>query len=205
MTDQIQHQDKAQGRLAVQFRDANLLIGYIRALLQENEDLEQVFQDILSSRTLDTATGEQLEIIGEIVGVERGFSESLTGLFFGFATAIGAGTFGTEGDSNVGENFRSVSDSTTSLQVNDDEKYRRLIRSKILKNKTNCNINDIIEIALIGVVASGVTITETDKEFTVTYNSFISDEEKLLLTKTDYMVRPAGVRVLFADAGGPFT
>ena len=201
---QIQHQDVAIERLAVQFRESPNLIGYIRALLQEGEDLEQVFQDILCSRSLDAAEGAQLDVIGEIVGRDRTFEETVANPFFGFDGVIGAGEFGTIGNAGQGEIFRSASDIEFQTQILDDDSYRVLLKAKILKNKTKTSINDIIEIALIGINATGVTISEGDARFTVTYNSAITDTEKLILTRTDYMAKPAAVSVSFADINGPF-
>lgn len=202
--DQIQHQDRAISRLAVQFRESPNLIGYIRALLQENEDLEQVFQDILCKRSLDTAENAQLDVIGEIIGRDRTFEETVVNPFFGFEFSIGAGTFGTIGDAGTGEVFRSIGDDEYGTQILDDDTYRILLRAKILKNKTNCSIEDIINIALIGITADGVEVTESDFRFTVTYTSPITDTEKLILTRTDYMAKPIGTSVSFADSNGPF-
>lgn len=201
---QIQHQDKAIDRLAVQFRESPNLIGYIRALLQENEDLEQVFQDILCERSINTAVGAQLDIIGEIVGRNRTFESVVANPFFGFNGAIGSGTFGTSGDAGTGEVFRSLSDEEYINQILDDDSYRTILRAKILKNKTNCSIEDIIEVALTGIDATGVIVTEGDARFKLEYTSPLTDTEKLILVNTDYMAKPAGVSVSYADSDGPF-
>ena len=201
---QIQHQDNAISRLAVQFKESTNLIGYVRALLEEGEGLEQVFQDILCERSLDTAVGSQLDIIGEIVGRDRTFEKTIAPPYFGFDTAIGAGTFGTSGNGATGETFLSSGDTEFTSEVLDDDRYRTIIIAKILANKTNTTIEDIIEIALIGIVATGVEITESGTSFKVSYSSPLTDSEKLILTRTDYMVKPAGVAVSFADSNGPF-
>jgi len=201
---QIQHQDLAQSRLAVQFRESTNLIGYIRALIEEGEDLEQVFQDILCLRNLDVAENAQLDTLGEIIGRARTFEETVANPFFGFDGSIAGESFGTIGDSNVGSEFRSISSVEFESQILDDDSYRVLLRGKILTNKTNTSINDIIDIALIGINATGVVISEGDATFTLTYTSALTDTEKLILTRTDYMTKPAGVSVFFADTSGPF-
>lgn len=201
---QIDHQDLAISRLIVQFRESENLVGYIRALLQEGNDLEQVFQDILTKRSLDTAEGAQLDIIGEIVGRPRTSEDSIAIPFFGFQYAIGSDTFSSAGTPSAGSVFLSTGTDEYINQVLNDSAYRTLIKAKILQNKTKTTINDTIEIVLQGINASGVQITEGDKKFTVNLTSAITDTEKLLLVKTDYISKPAGVSVNFTDADGPF-
>ena len=84
MTDPIDHRALAESRLANQFKESPNLIAYIKALLRENDELETVFQDLLNDRYIDTAVGVNLDIVGEIVGQARDFTQTVNGLFFGF-------------------------------------------------------------------------------------------------------------------------
>ena len=203
--EQIDHNVTAMVRLAIQFKEAPKMRGYILALLQENQDLEQVFQDILRNRALSTAVGAQLDVIGEIVGQDRTREEVIANPFFGLKGAIGAETFGTIGDANVGGVFRSISDVEYESELLDDDAYRTFIRSKILRNKTTCTINEIIEIALSGIVADGVIVTEpATRKFKLTFTSPLTDREKLILTRTPYMAKPVCSMVSYADSNGPF-
>ncbi len=204
----INHRDLAESRLAVQFKESPNLINYIRLLLRENDDLETVFQELFSERTLDTAVGVNLDVIGEIVGQERGFSQSVSQTFFGFAGAIGADTFGSSGAGNsaTGSVFKSVSDIEFVDVTFDDDTYRIFIRSKISKNITRVTIDEVIDVVLQGVTSSSaVTVSETQASFKLTFAGTLSDDDKLLLARTTFTPRPAGVNATYADDDGVFS
>lgn len=205
MVDQIDHKTLAQSRLATQFREATNLINYIKSLLSESNDLEQVFQDLLEKRFIDTAEGVQLDVLGVIVGQPRDFKVEVVDIFFGFRASIGGDTFGTIGDAGQGSNFRSVSDIEFAEVTTDDTTYRILIRAKIAKNISRSTINETIDIVLQGITsATTVVVSESMAEFRLQFPGTLSDNDKLLLARTNYVPRPAGVSVVLADDDGSF-
>lgn len=203
----IDHQVLAIERLATQFKNATNLIAYINALLEESNELETTFGDLLDKRYIDTAEGVQLDIIGEIVGQPRSFSETVAGIFFGFVGSIGSGDegFGTIGDPLEGETFRSLSDVEYNEFVADDTTYRLFIRSKIVKNHTKVTINDVIEVTLSGVTSvTDFEIQEFEAAYKIAFNGILTDEDKILLSRTDFIPKPAGVGLSFSDDNGNF-
>jgi hypothetical protein len=66
----VNYCDNSKLRLVEQFKQSVLLQGLICALLSEVQDLDVVFQDLLVNRAVDTAVGEQLEQLAEIVGAD---------------------------------------------------------------------------------------------------------------------------------------
>ena len=205
MVDIVNHRDLAESRLATQFKESTNLIDYIRAGLKEADDLETVFQDLLTKRYLDLAEGIQLDIIGDIVGQPRGFILTVVETFFGFLGAIGSDTFGTIGDAGQGSNFMSISDEEFPEIVTDDTTYKVLIRAKISKNISRSTINETIDIVLQGISSSTIVIvSESQAEFKLTFPVLLSDEDKLLLARTNYVPKPAGVSFTLADNEGNF-
>ncbi len=87
----LDHEAQAMSRLLAQFSEAPKLQGYIKALMSEANAIECAFIDVLAGRSLNTATGAQLDVIGEIVGQPREVVDASTLTFFGY------GTFGTCG------------------------------------------------------------------------------------------------------------
>ncbi len=65
--------------LASQFKDADNLIGFIQAIIESVQDVENVADDLMTDRLdFKTAEGIQLDNIGTIVGVLRaGLSDAL--------------------------------------------------------------------------------------------------------------------------------
>jgi hypothetical protein len=68
------HVAEAISRLIQQFRDpgSERLEALIASYVQQIQELENVSFELITDRTLDTATGVQLDGIGQIVGLERG-------------------------------------------------------------------------------------------------------------------------------------
>lgn len=64
------HVDDAKSRLPSQYQKPKML-AKIQALVQSVQALEYAIQDMFQGRLLSHATGEQLDGIGQIVGIER--------------------------------------------------------------------------------------------------------------------------------------
>ena len=65
------HLQRAKDRLLEQYKGKPLIEGLSDSLVQQIQDLEDVFQALSIERTVDNAVGEQLDQIGAIVGIER--------------------------------------------------------------------------------------------------------------------------------------
>lgn len=204
MTSQIDHQSLAVSRLATQFREATNLINYVRSQLKEANDLEQVFQDLLNKRWLDTAEGVQLDILGELVGLKRNTVADSAFPFFGFKGVIRAGTFDSTSGEVTAENFRSRSDVQYTFALINDATYVKLLKATIIKNHTDSTIEDVINAVQTGFDNTSLTITESDAEFTITWDRVLTDSEKLFIATSRLVPKPAGVRVKHADDNGVF-
>ena len=64
--------DDAEQRILVQFRDKKAFVGFIRAILQSCENLTDALTEWAKIRTVYYAEGENLNILGRIVGADRG-------------------------------------------------------------------------------------------------------------------------------------
>ena len=71
ITNNDNHVSEAQARLTAVFKGKVRIEGIIRALVEPLQEIEDVLQDMLNYRSLLTAFGAQLDIIGEIVGQPR--------------------------------------------------------------------------------------------------------------------------------------
>lgn len=70
------HIEKALERLIEQYKGKSRISGFLRAIIKPVQGIEDVFQDLSTQRWLDTATGDLLDRIGNIVGIARNFGES---------------------------------------------------------------------------------------------------------------------------------
>lgn len=83
----LDHEAQAISRLLTQFREAPKLQGYSKALMSEANPIECALIDTLAGRSIDTATGAQLDIIGEIVGQAREVVDASLLTYFGYGDA----------------------------------------------------------------------------------------------------------------------
>lgn len=126
------------GHWLAQFKDGSRLEAVVKALLQPWNGAEDALLELLTERWLDTAVGQQLDGIGDIVGLPRIISDVVYVQFFGFVSQPGIAGF------DVGRLRRdyesTVGGSTTLL----DPEYRRLLYWKIAINNGHGTTPEII-------------------------------------------------------------
>ncbi len=200
MSDLIDHKALAISRLATEYRESDNLIDYIKTLLLEADNLEVVYQDLLTKRWIDTAEGVQLDIIGSIVGQSRDIIDADILVFFGFQGALGVGGYGDEGDTSQGARFRSEDENTSGNVRLADPEYRIFIRARILKNSTLATSNDVAEHAKFLFEAPSVFVTDIgEASARVTIGKMLTLNEKAYLINAGLLPKPAGVAYTFAE------
>jgi len=66
------HVERALNRVLTQYREKERQNAFIQAFAEEMQNIEDVLIGLIDGRALDTAVGEQLDGLGEIVGQDRG-------------------------------------------------------------------------------------------------------------------------------------
>jgi hypothetical protein len=188
--------DTARSRVTEQFKfnpsdnqGARVFDNYLQLLVSPKLELQQVFKDLMQLRSLDTATGEQLNILGRIVGQDRVLINSDLYDFFGFQGALKAGSMGTLSDPTVGSVFYSLGEPLGGNVELDDSTYRLFIQAKILKNNTASTSEEFIRSMNLIFGNSAVIAIEDESgesgNVTVLFNRHLSDFERALLLYTD--------------------
>jgi len=192
---QIDHKELAISRLVTQFRESTNLIEYIRALLVESNNLEEVFCDLLEKRWIDTAEGAQLDVLGAIVGQTREFIDAELFDYFGFSVNPISQSFGTINNIGVGGRFKYIDESTEGLRLLTDEEYRVFIRARIMRNSTSSTPENIISQIRFIFNSPLVLLIDGDTEYSVNIGRRLGLNEKSILINTDVIAKTAGVRV----------
>lgn len=197
MTDVIDHSALAETRIATQYKASEKFRAYIRALMAQSQELEGVFTAIAESRDIDLATGDQLDIIGEIVGVSRLVNGVIVVPFFGFEGVLLAQPFGEEGNLWVGGRFYEEGEETTGTSVLADPEYRLLIRAKIVRNHSKGTCEDIMNALtyLFDGAPSGIVDDIGGMAIDIGIGRQLTNIEYALITELDILPRPAGVRI----------
>lgn len=152
--------DVARSRITEQFKDKPIIDKYIRLLIGEWDEMQVVLQDLQQLRSIDTAVGKQLDIIGDIVGRPRGLVTSDVFYYFGFEGAPLAGSFASTTDPTVGSPWYSLNAPTGISREPSDEEYRLILKAKIIKNRTMSRPEDVINAYKFLFSAGAVTIDE---------------------------------------------
>lgn len=199
MAESIDHEELAISRLATQFRESTNLIAYIRALLTEADNLEQVFQDLLTKRWIDTGEGITLDILGAIVGQPRILVDAVILFYFGFAPDPGSSPFGSVSDPSVGGRFRSLEESTTGNRVLTDDEYRVFIRARIIKNSIIPTLQNTVDFFKFLFSVDQIIIIDGAMHYVVEIGRILTPNEKAFLLNTDLVPKVAAVGVTYLE------
>lgn len=176
--------NEARGLVTEQFKGKPVMDKYLRLLLSGVLDAQDVLRQIQQQRSIDTAIGAQLDVIGEIVGRPRGLVTSELFEYFGFSGGPLSDTFGSLNDNTVGSRWYSIGAPVGISRAPSDEEYRLILKAKIIKNKTMATPEDVISAYRFLFGASRVTLTETQAEVAyvrIGIGKILNDVERGLL------------------------
>lgn len=180
----IDYLTEARDRVTYQFKDKDIIDRYLQLLIQQQTILQDTLKDLLQKRSIDTATGATLDIIGEIVGQQRELISADLYTFFGFAGVTSAGGYGDINNPYVGAVWYDFGKPTGGNILLDDETYRLFIKAKILKNTTASTPEEFISFINFLFGTTLTFVSEGNAEFTVFFGRELSTFEIALLSYT---------------------
>lgn len=199
---------QARERFTEQFKDKPVFDRYVQLMIESSVETQLVLKDLMQKRSIDTAEGAQLDIIGDIVGQPRTLLDTALLKYFAFDGYPDAQSYGDLNNNALGGYYYSLGDALAGNTLLNDEQYRLFIKAKILKNKTNATPNDFLEFVgfVFGTSLNNV-IVEGDAEFTILVGKELNSFERALLTYTTnidgydvpFMPKPVGVRINFGQ------
>lgn len=208
----------ARSRVTEQFKydptsdtGAKVFDKYLQLLINAQVEIQKVFKDLMQLRSLDTATGAQLDVIGRIVGQERILLNADFYDFFGFQGAVKAASFGELGNPSVGGLFYDFGKPLGGNIELDDATYRLFIKAKIFKNTTTSTPEEFLAVLnLVFGTDTTVLTEEGDASITVLLSRALTDFERALLfyisNEPGYPSRlipkTVGVRINFGEYDG---
>lgn len=162
------------------------------ATLSANSEVAVRIQDTLLSMIakfdIDTATGEQLDILGEWVGVSRNISVPITGVYFTW-----------DGDYTVGWDYGTWQPNSQPSEVTSlpDDSYRTVIKAKIAANAWDGTTEGAY--AIWDLLFTQFTILIQDNQ-NMTYDlvilgGIVDSLTLALLTEGYISLKPEGVRL----------
>lgn len=202
---------EAKELITDQFKDKVVFNKHLELILHPRAEIQEVYRQLMQERSLDTAYGAQLDILGSLVGQPRTLINADLESFFGFLGDITADSFGTIGDPSVGSVYWDGIQARTGDITLVDDLYRTLIKAKILKNVTRATPEDMMRFCNFVFSTDSSTVqNEGGGQFTMAVGKLLSKQEVGLLrwinTSAYYdstlLPKPVGVRIDFAHFNG---
>ncbi len=176
----IDHKAQAQSRVYAQYRTKSKLMQWIAINGDLGNDLETVYQSILTSYDIDSAGTDELDVLGRIVGIGRSFEGSINMPVFQFGSA----QFG---------NAQFRPSSVTIDKTLQNSVYRLLIKAKISKNSNDATLDGIIAALSFIVTTNDIRVVDQENmSFLVTFD-MLTDIENLVLSTFNIVPKPQGV------------
>ena len=200
MITKIIYSEKSVARLIQIYRDKDKFRQLIELYASIPQEIEDTVSDMLLFRDVETAFGEQLDVIGRIVGQDRQIANADPFFFFGYAKSgvapVGIGSFGTITNPAIGERYKSINEAGSGDVTLADSEYRLFIKARIIKNHTGGTLNEIIEATTLIAETDAYTIVESKMQIDINFTPGSLSSTKLnLLQNFDLLPRPAGVEL----------
>lgn len=126
------------------FTDKVVFNKYLELILSELTNIQTTIKDLIQKRSIDEASGWQLDVIGRIVGQPRTLINLDVYKYFAFLGYTNGETYGDVFDPSQGGTFYSAGSPVGGNYTLEDNVYRVFIKSKILKNRTAATPEELI-------------------------------------------------------------
>lgn len=199
---------RLQDLLMMQYKSSPNLSAYINCFLQEVDIINKAIQDTINLRYLADAFGKQLDTIGEIVGIGRTFYGAASLGYFGFYDDSQAAnpSIGDAFNPAVGGVYKSITDRDSADYVMNDVTYKKAIYAKIIKNMTNCCIEDVLlYIDLVVGFSCDTEIVESNCHVDIFVHENLLQQQRISLSLLINGVRPICTSMTLRDNRGTIT
>ena len=175
--------------LASQYKNSPNLIGHLQILIKSLVEIQDVYCQLIDERDIDSAIGEQLDVLGRIVGQPRSLvSRNIFG-YFSFLGFTGGGGYGDFYDPLLGKPYITVEQASQKGQnvTLTDDQYRILIRAAAFRNTIRSTPDELAELINFTLTDAIVTldkiyIVESTQIVFIMIGAILDDQTKQLLT-----------------------
>lgn len=175
-------------RIYAQYRDKPKAVAWYEIARKLGGSIEAAAQAVRKSYDIDTAEGEQLNVIGRIVVAPRSFVGSFP---------MSPGLF----DLTDGDEFGDDGAMFSALTIDQDgqlsdDLYRLVIKAKIVKNNGDATIENILDgMNFLLPKANVLRVTDgEDMSFSIEFYGQISNLERFALLNASLVPKPQAVK-----------
>ena len=198
---------RADSLIISQYNSSINLHKYIECFTIVFNDVLQACIEVATQRYLDYAVGAQLDVIGVIVGQPRTLSGSKPLGYFGYYENPQSAdpSIGTDEDPTIGGILKGDLDKDSADFILTDSAYYNVLKARILKNSSNCCIEDVLEYVdlILGKATDTEIIESTTKNAAhLRIHEKLSTVAKATLASLIKQMKVGGVRYTMEDDGG---
>lgn len=180
--------DTVPNRLYSQYRSKPKLITWLNICRELGLQLSDLYAALRKTYDIDSQVGEQLDVIGRIVVIDRSYTGPV---------ALTVYECNTDGENECGD--MSVQLSATNMDQDSevsDELFRIMIRAKIAKNTSDGTIESILSACNVLIPTAGfdVLLDNEDMSFSLEFSGLISNLEHWALLNASLIPKPQGVK-----------
>lgn len=186
--EEVDYLEEARKLVTAQFENKDVFDRYVQLLLAGKPELSTVFKQVMQERSLDSAVGEQLNVIGRIVGQDRQLFDSAIIYYFGFNGAVGASPYGTVAEEETSGFWKSLDDPLLGVRSLTDAEYRTLIKIKIIKNTSNADITSFTDAVRLLFGTEEVTYQENNATITLNIGRDYNNQTESIFPGLDEVV-----------------
>ena len=187
------------GLVTSQHRQKTKFIESIRVAITPIVGCQNLLSKMSELHDLETATGNCLEQLALWTGTPLIIPGAAQLEYFGFIDQENAMTFGETDDPSIGGYFRESGQSGTGGLTPAGDFLRRLIKARILKNKSTGNINETKPILELALNHSHFKVFD-NRDMTVTFKNLATQfttMQRILVQM--FFPLPAGVELIIED------
>ena len=172
-------------RIYSQYRGKPRAVAWYNITRTIGGQFADVFQDIRTSYNIDTATTDELNVIGRIVVIDRGYEGQIIFDPIRWGSGSRWGGSGVRHMTPVGAGSMEVS----------DQIYRILLKAKIAKNNSDATIEGILQsIATVTDINAVRLLDYEDMSFAVEFGETLDSVTRFALNNFNVIPKPQGVR-----------
>lgn len=178
-------------RIYAQYRDKPKAVKWYNIVPTMASQIDDVYEAVRTSYNIDTNVGEQLDVIGRIVDIDRSYEAEID-----FEVDTQYGSTSTESQYGGVNAQYNTTGSSIDEEVSDSI-FRILIRAKIAKNNNEATLDGIVDALLTIVDVEEIRVIDNeDMTFSISFGSELTDVERFVFNTFDVIPRPQGVGFL---------
>lgn len=194
--DKIDYTALSRSRYTDQFKDDPVFDALVQTLIEYKSNVQNLYADFaLKILDIDKSTGKNLDLIGSIIGQSRNLVDYYAKPYFGFEGNPRAEPY------DKGLWYSLFNNDGGDSRVLTDEEYRRVLKARIIRNRTNCTREDFVQILSLLIGGTNFVLS-VPKHGNITLrlpSGFSNDFVLYFLSRTDeadsLIPKPLGYRM----------